>query len=103
MDRFSSCRPPEAGGRRPLYTLLRALPTAKNKRIGARFGRQSHGTTLYGGSHNNSSCIANCGIVFDFSPAANGAWTEYILYEFTGGTDGGKPFFGLVPDTSGNL
>ena len=62
-----------------------------------------YGTTLYGGSHSNSSCIANCGIVFELSPAANGAWTEYILYEFTGGADGGNPFFGLVPDNWGNL
>jgi len=62
-----------------------------------------YGTTLYGGSHNNSSCIANCGIVFELSPADDGAWTETILYDFTGGTDGGNPFYGLVPDSLGNL
>jgi uncharacterized repeat protein (TIGR03803 family) len=69
--------------------------------------RDSHGnlygTTLYGGSHNNSSCIANCGIVFELSPTANGAWTETILYDFTGERDGGNPFYGLAPDHSGNL
>ncbi len=62
-----------------------------------------YGTTLYGGSHDNSSCIAGCGIVFELSPAGDGAWTETILYDFTGGADGGNPFYGLVLDHSGNL
>jgi uncharacterized repeat protein (TIGR03803 family) len=53
-------------------------------------------TTLTGGTH-------NAGIIFELSPSKNAEWVETILYEFTGGTDGGNPFAGLVFDHEGNL
>lgn len=57
-----------------------------------------YGTTNSGGS----SCY--CGTVFELSPGANGTWTEKVLYEFSGGNDGGAPFgTTLVLDATGNL
>jgi uncharacterized repeat protein (TIGR03803 family) len=45
------------------------------------------------------------GGVFEMIPPAvhGGAWTESILYNFTGGTDGRYPFSGLVMDANGSL
>ncbi len=48
---------------------------------------------------------ATSGIVFKLKPPATqgGAWTEGVLYRFTGGTDGGGPNAALVVDKTGNL
>ena len=51
-----------------------------------------YGTTNYGGS-------ANAGVVYKVDTAGN----ETVLYSFTGGTDGGYPFAGVILDPSGNL
>jgi hypothetical protein len=44
-------------------------------------------------------------VVFRLSPPAGpgGAWIESVLYTFTGGSDGGQPFAGLIFDAAGNL
>jgi len=47
-----------------------------------------YGTTSSGGA-------SNAGVVFELTPSANG-WTETVLYNFTGGLDGGFPNDGLV-------
>ena len=55
-----------------------------------------YGTTVFGGG---SACLgAGCGTVFKLS--AGGA--ETVLHSFTG-TDGEKPFAGLIRDAAGNL
>jgi len=54
-----------------------------------------YGTTLYGGS---GGPYGN-GVVFELDNAG----TETVLYTFTGGTDGGFPYAGLVRDAAGNL
>jgi uncharacterized repeat protein (TIGR03803 family) len=61
-----------------------------------------YGATQEGG---NSACSGRCGMVFQLSPPAKkgDAWTETILYSFTGGADGGSPNGGLVFDRFGNL
>jgi hypothetical protein len=64
-----------------------------------------YGTTVIGGS---SSLVCNggnknCGVVFKLTPNAGGGWTESVLYNFTGGNDGGSPFGSLIFDQSGNL
>jgi uncharacterized repeat protein (TIGR03803 family) len=56
-----------------------------------------YGTTLSGGTSFN-------GTVFELSPGSNGTWTEKVLYNFTGGADGGSPQQStLTLDSSGNL
>jgi uncharacterized repeat protein (TIGR03803 family) len=43
------------------------------------------------------------GIVFELVHGSNGAWTEKILYAFTGAADGGGPYPSVVFDQAGNL
>jgi uncharacterized repeat protein (TIGR03803 family) len=57
-----------------------------------------YGTTSAGGGGANR-CSGGCGTVFRLSPT--GKFT--VLHEFTGGTDGGIPFAGLVRDSAGTL
>jgi uncharacterized repeat protein (TIGR03803 family) len=56
-----------------------------------------YGTTFFGGA-------SNIGTVFELMrPAiAGGAWTEAVLYAFTGGSNGSYPS-GLIADSNGNL
>jgi uncharacterized repeat protein (TIGR03803 family) len=54
-----------------------------------------YGTTADGGSSQN-------GVAYELMPS-NGAWTENILWSFTGGNDGGEPGGGVIFDSAGNL
>ncbi len=60
-----------------------------------------YGATPYGVG---TGCIYGfgCGTVFELTPSGSG-WTETILHIFTGNSDGGYPFGGLIFDPSGNL
>jgi uncharacterized repeat protein (TIGR03803 family) len=51
-----------------------------------------YGTTTLGGSRNG-------GVVFEINPEGQ----ETVLYNFTGGADGGQPWAGLIRDGAGNL
>jgi uncharacterized repeat protein (TIGR03803 family) len=57
-----------------------------------------YGTTLDGGVHSQ-------GAVFELTPPvkSGGAWTLTVLYSFTGGADGGKPYAGVVFNAAGSL
>ena len=57
-----------------------------------------YGTTTYGGPSDN-------GTVFALAPpsGSGGAWSETVLYSFTGPTDGATPFGGLVAGANGAL
>jgi uncharacterized repeat protein (TIGR03803 family) len=55
-----------------------------------------YGTASTGGS-------VNGGVAFKLTPTGHGQWTETILHDFTGGSDGFQPMSGLVFDKSGNL
>jgi len=55
-----------------------------------------YGTTEFGGTNSQ-------GTVFEITPNSSGGWTESVLYNFTGGDDGGQPYGSLVFDSSGNL
>ena len=55
-----------------------------------------YGTTFSKGSDGG-------GTVFELTPAAGGTWTEQVLHNFGSGTDGAKPYAGLVLDAAGNL
>jgi uncharacterized repeat protein (TIGR03803 family) len=54
-----------------------------------------YGTTAGGGAY-------SYGTVFELAPNAGGAWTETVLYSFTGGNDSG-PTDSLIFDGAGNL
>jgi len=54
-----------------------------------------YGMTTQGGSTGN-------GAVFELSPSGGG-WTEKVIYNFQGGSDGSYPTAGLIFDKSGNL
>jgi uncharacterized repeat protein (TIGR03803 family) len=54
-----------------------------------------YGTTYYGGTN-------GLGTVYELSPGRNG-WTEQVLYDFKGGTDGSLPTTTLVFDARHNL
>jgi uncharacterized repeat protein (TIGR03803 family) len=65
-----------------------------------------YGTTSQGGSVDvcgYDQTPAACGAVFELSPAANGEWSEKLLYSFQGNQDGCLPSGGLTFDQSGNL
>ena len=57
-----------------------------------------YGTTLDGGLHSQ-------GAVFELTPPvkSGGAWTETVLYSFTGESDGGKPYAGVIFNAAGSL
>lgn len=59
--------------------------------------------TLYSTTTAGSS--ASAGTVFKLTPPANaaGTWTETVLYNFLGGTDGAGPQASLILDTNGAL
>ncbi len=96
--------PPAAGKKRWTQSTLYAftggndgqLPEAAvllDSASGALFG-----TTYQGGSAGN-------GVVFKLTPPAAGqtAWTQSVLWTFSGGNDGSQPSGALIEDASGNL
>jgi hypothetical protein len=62
-----------------------------------------YGTATSGGI--STDCVAgfSCGTVFKFTPNSSGNSTPGVLYRFTGGLDGGTPFFAPIADAAGNL
>jgi len=54
-----------------------------------------YGTTDGGGN-------AGGGVVLELT-RASGTWTESVLWNFTGGSDGGGPISGVIFDSAGNL
>jgi uncharacterized repeat protein (TIGR03803 family) len=55
-----------------------------------------YGTAANGGAYGN-------GAVFELTPNADGTWTETVLYNFTGGSDGQFPGGSLTFDATGIL
>jgi uncharacterized repeat protein (TIGR03803 family) len=63
-----------------------------------------YGTTGYGGTGVCTSVMpTGCGTVFELKPKAGGGWTEKVLHNFAGGSDGELPEGGLILDNGGNL
>jgi len=62
-----------------------------------------YGTTFNGGI---GGCgfygVLGCGVVYELT-RSSGGWTESVLYAFTGGSDGGSPWAGVIFDQAGNL
>jgi uncharacterized repeat protein (TIGR03803 family) len=46
---------------------------------------------------------SNGGVVYKLTHSADGAWTESVLHNFSGGGDGDYPQTGLTADSAGNL
>jgi uncharacterized repeat protein (TIGR03803 family) len=59
-----------------------------------------YGTTEFGGYANNTTWQTGCGTVFKFDLATK---TLQTIYSFTGGADSGRPYAGVVFDTTGTL
>lgn len=62
----------------------------------ARYGRRLVGVTDQGGAGpctDPGGELTHCGTVYELipPPAAGGAWTEKVIYAFTGGSDGATP------------
>jgi uncharacterized repeat protein (TIGR03803 family) len=66
-----------------------------------------YGATGGGGTGNCEilGTFPGCGTVYEVSPPTEKgeAWTETVLYNFQGGTDGAFPFGDIVFDNAGNL
>ncbi len=60
-----------------------------------------YGSTMGGGNRGNCA-VGGCGAVYELSPSGSG-WTEQALYGFSGSSDGGYPYGGVIFDSSGNL
>jgi len=61
-----------------------------------------YGTTT-GGGYQGGGGISPSGVVYKLTAAANAPWPQTVLYTFTGQTDGGYPYGGLLIDTAGNV
>jgi uncharacterized repeat protein (TIGR03803 family) len=61
-------------------------------------GKELYGTTFSAGAY-------GAGTVFSLTPpaASGGSWTETVLYSFTGGVDGGAPYYGSLVTGSGGV
>ena len=59
-----------------------------------------YGATQYGGA--NICEGVGCGVVYKLTPSSNG-WTETVIHDFAGGSDGFMPSGGVMSDTAGNL
>jgi uncharacterized repeat protein (TIGR03803 family) len=68
-----------------------------------------YGTTTSGGMDqceaNEGASYTYCGTVFQLKPPSipGGAWTETLIFHFTGGTDGQTPYGALIIDNDGVL
>jgi uncharacterized repeat protein (TIGR03803 family) len=64
-----------------------------------------YGTAMRGGSGTCSNGVEQlgCGTVFKLTPNSGGGWSETVLYNFTGGSDGAWPVAGVIFDAAGNL
>jgi uncharacterized repeat protein (TIGR03803 family) len=59
---------------------------------------------LYGTTMSGGGCGGDCGLVYELSPAAHGAWKETVLHAFGNDAgDGYSPLAGVPLDNSGNL
>jgi uncharacterized repeat protein (TIGR03803 family) len=65
-----------------------------------------YGTSVIGGSSDlcgDQYNTTGCGTVFELSPTSGGNWTERVIHNFQGASDGCAPFANVVIDAAGNL
>jgi len=95
-------RPPAVGGGAWTQRVLHAFTDGADggNPEGLAFGEDGvlYGTTLFGGTTGN-------GVVFQLTPPASpgGQWTETVLYNFAGGSDGSLCYSNPLPGKNGVL
>ncbi len=108
---FSLTPPPSPGGawtETVLYNCAGGSDAALPVGVAIGSGGVLYGTSLQGGVTGGVCLAVGCGTVFSVSPPAapsgpDGAWTEAVLYRFTGGTDGTYPVGGVAVGSGGVL
>jgi uncharacterized repeat protein (TIGR03803 family) len=60
-----------------------------------------YGATVEGGI-SSRKCSRGCGVIYKLTETG-GQWTESVLHQFNGTTDGGTAYAGLTFDAAGNL
>jgi len=109
-----SLTPPAAFGASWTETVLYSFagpfgstPDGANPEASLLIGKNGalYGTTSAGGTSLGCGAGAGCGNVFELTPpgAAGGAWTETVLYNFSGANDGGSPAAPLLAGNHGEL
>jgi uncharacterized repeat protein (TIGR03803 family) len=106
---FKLSPPASSGGawsEKTIYT-FKGVPDASGPESALTFDSNGNlfGTSVAGGS-NGCGLSEGCGTVFELSPPTSkgGAWTERVLYAFTGGSsDGYYPRTAVILDGSGSL
>jgi uncharacterized repeat protein (TIGR03803 family) len=88
-----------AGNETALYTFTGGIDGASPAASLIRDAAGNLYGTAAGGGNPTGECPYGCGVVFKLDPAGN----ETVLRSFTGGTDGGFPYAGLILDAAGNL
>ena len=94
--------PPAKGQTAWTETVLHSFAGSNGANPGAGLVADKQGA-LYGTTPGGGS--GDKGTVFKLTPPAKGqtAWTETVLYSFTGGSDGLSPRAGLIADNRGTL
>ena len=104
-----------AGGSNRTGTVFEISPTSSGSWTqtilhnfgGGTDGKTPEGTPIFDTKGNLYATTAvgglGFGTVVELSPSASGHWTEKIIYNFTGGSDGSEPGGNLIFDAAGNL
>ena len=106
-----SLTPPESTGgawtEAVLYNFAGGSDAALPIAVAIGDGGVLYGTSLQGGVTGGVCLAVGCGTVFSLSPPATpgpgSAWTEAVLYRFTGGSDGMYPVGGVAVGSGGVL
>lgn len=106
----------QIGGTFNSGTVYRLSPTAGGgvrfttlyEFTGANDGGQPLGTLTFDAQGNGygtaaAGGTAGVGVVYELTPTKSGQWTETVLYNFQGGSDGELPFGEVIFDGAGNL
>jgi uncharacterized repeat protein (TIGR03803 family) len=86
-----------AGTEKVLYSFAGGTDGSNPFQAGVVFDQSGN---LYGVTQNGG--LYGDGTIFQLTPSGSG-WTETVLYNFNGASDGAEPQGGLVIDGSGNL
>ena len=84
-------------------TILSNVTASQGVVIGS--GGVLYGATEVGGTGTCFGVPSSCGTVYSLTPPGSpgGAWTETVLYNFAGGTDGGQPYASVAVGGGGVL